>query len=157
MRRSDKEISGRDAISKVIENGQVCRIALAKDNRPYIIPVSYGYDGEAIYFHTHSKTGLKLEYLEANNRVCFEIENNVELVAHEEKPCDWSFRFQSVIGFGKVAELAVDTDKRIGLQSIMNQYSDKEWSFDGIPLSAVAVWKISIESMTGKQSLNFAE
>ncbi|BHH82895.1 pyridoxamine 5'-phosphate oxidase family protein [Desulforhopalus sp. 52FAK] len=157
MRRTDKEISGRDAISEVIENGMVCRIALAKDNQPYIVPVSYGYDGEAIYFHTYSKRGLKLDYLAANKKVCFEIENNVALVVHDENPCEWSFNFQSVVGFGEVTELTSDTSKSIGLQSIMKQYSDKKWSFEGIPLTAVAVWKINIESMTGKQSLNYAD
>ena len=156
MRRTDKEMSGRGDISQVIENGMVCRIALAKDNQPYIVPVSYGYDGEAIYFHTYSKSGLKLDYLAANKKICFEIENNVELVAHDEKPCSWSFKFQSVVGFGEVTELTTDASKSIGLKSIMKQYSEKEWSFEGVPLSTVAVWKITITSMTGKQSSNFA-
>jgi nitroimidazol reductase NimA-like FMN-containing flavoprotein (pyridoxamine 5'-phosphate oxidase superfamily) len=30
-------------------------LGLAKDNSPYIVPVSFGYDGDAIYFHTTKK------------------------------------------------------------------------------------------------------
>ena len=45
MRRKDKEITDRDDISQVIRKCQVCRIGLAMDNKPYIVPVSFGYDG----------------------------------------------------------------------------------------------------------------
>jgi nitroimidazol reductase NimA-like FMN-containing flavoprotein (pyridoxamine 5'-phosphate oxidase superfamily) len=157
MRRADKQINSEETISEIIRTAMVCRIALSKDNQPYIVPVSYGYDGDAIYFHTQSKGGLKLEYLAANNQVCFEIEDNVNLIRHDEKPCEWSFTFQSVIGFGKVTELAQDEEKIEGLQHIMRHYSKKDWGFEGIPLAAVAVWKITIDSVTGKQSLNFTK
>ena len=58
MRRTDKEITDQDLISRVIQNAQVCRLGLARDNIPYILPVSFGYDGKAIYFHT-AKEGRK--------------------------------------------------------------------------------------------------
>jgi len=154
MRRSDKNIESIDAIAELIRKCQVCRIGMSRNDRPYIVPVSFGYDGDAIYFHTAANSGLKLEYLAANNQVCFEFEHNVEVVA-DDKACDWSFQFQSVIGFGQVEELVVDEDKVYGLQQIMKQYSQKEWDFQGISLKALSVWKIKIESMTGKQSLNF--
>ena len=154
MRRSDKQIQSKAAISEVIRNCQVCRIGLCKDNRPYIVPVSFGYDEEAIYFHTAVNQGKKLEYIAANKQVCFEFEHNVEVVAHDDKACNWSFNYQSVIGYGEVEELQGDTEKREGLQHIMKQYSKKSWDFNGIPLTSLSVWKITIDSMTGKQSLN---
>jgi len=61
MLRNDKEIMDRKFISQIIKNCQVCRLGLAKDNSPYIVPVSFGYDGDALYFHTIKKrqeTGL---------------------------------------------------------------------------------------------------
>lgn len=157
MRRADKKIESMDAVFEVIRKCQVCRIGLSKENRPYIVPVSFGYDKEAIYFHTFADKGLKLEYIAANNEVCFEFEHKVEVVACNTKPCDWSFTYQSVIGFGRVEKLLGDEEKINGLQHIMKQYSRKEWNFKGIPLLAVSVWKIKIESMTGKQSLGFTE
>ena len=42
------------------------------------MPVSFGYDGAALYFHTAPK-GRKIDFIEANNRVCFEFEANVAL------------------------------------------------------------------------------
>lgn len=154
MRRSDKQITGREEIAEVISKCQVCRVGLAKDNQPYIVPVSFGYDGRALYFHSAIK-GMKTDYIRANNRVCFEFEHGVEIQSHDDQPCNWSFSFQSVIGFGSIAEIVSIKDKVKGLQVIMAQYSDKSWDFNNISLTGVAVWKITIESMTGKQSKDF--
>lgn len=152
MRRADKEIDSIDKIAELIRKCQVCRIGMSRNDIPYIVPVSFGFDGTFIYFHT-AKNGLKLEYLAANPKVCFEFEYNVGVIT-DEIACNWSFEFQSVVGFGQVEELIVDEDKSTGLQQIMQQYSEKHWDFKNISLKNVSVWKIVIASMTGKQSLN---
>lgn len=151
MRRSDKEIKDSGLISQIIDNCQVCRLGLAKDNIPYIVPVAFGYDGAALYVHT-AKAGRKIEFIEANPQVCFEFEHNVSLKPHESAPCDWSFSFQSVIGYGTIRELTAPVEIVEGLNLIMKQYSKRKWSFSEESLSAIKVWKISIESVTGKQS-----
>ena len=154
MRRKDNQINSQKEIAELIGKCQVCRVGLAKNNQPYIVPVSFGYDGGAIYFHSAIK-GKKTDYIAANNRVCFEFEHGVQIQSHEELPCKWSFSFQSVIGFGTVEELVLQEDKVKGLHCIMAQYSDKAWDFSTIPLNGLTVWKITIESMTGKQSKDY--
>ncbi len=52
MRREDKKIIGRTEIDQIIKNTNVCRIAFADNNTPYIVPVSFGYDGKDIFIHT---------------------------------------------------------------------------------------------------------
>ncbi|MFC1859039.1 pyridoxamine 5'-phosphate oxidase family protein [Thermodesulfobacteriota bacterium] len=127
MIRKDKEIKDPKLISDTISDCDVCRLGLSKDDNPYIVPdivpVSFGYDGTAIYFHT-AKNGMKIEYIKANNRVCFEFERGVQVVPDETSPCKWSFNFQSVIGFGKVYELKKIHDKVEGLHQITAQYSN---------------------------------
>ncbi len=151
MRRSDKEIKDAGLISQIIGNCQVCRLGLAQDNIPYIVPLSFGYDGAALYVHT-AKTGKKIEFIEANSQVCFEFEHGVSLKPHESAPCDWSFSFQSVIGYGTIRELTDPAEMISALHLIMKQYSKREWNFSEENLSAIKVWKISIESISGKQS-----
>ena len=151
MRRKDKEIKDRELISHIIKNCQVCRLGLAKDNTPYVIPVSFGYDGGAIYFHT-AKEGKKIDYIEANNAVCFEFEHGVQLVPHESDPCKWTFSFQSVIGYGRIHELVDKSEKIEGLDQIMEQYSGQKWVFSEKMLNSIRVWRIMIEAISGKQS-----
>ena len=151
MRRADKEITEKALISQIIDNSQVCRLGLAMGNTPYILPVSFGYDGRAIYFHT-AKEGRKIVFMAANNRVCFEFEHGVQLIRHDSIPCKWSFSFQSVIGYGTVWELTDITEKLEGLNHIMRHYSGREWPISAKDIENIRVWKIAIESLTGKQS-----
>ena len=151
MRRTDKEITDQELISRVIQNAQVCRLGLARDNIPYILPVSFGYDGEAIYFHT-AKEGRKIEFLTAKNRLCFEFEHDVRVITNDSNPCKWTFSFQSVIGYGYVQELTEIPSKIDGLNKVMRHYSGRDWTFSEENFEAIKVWRITIESLTGKQS-----
>jgi nitroimidazol reductase NimA-like FMN-containing flavoprotein (pyridoxamine 5'-phosphate oxidase superfamily) len=151
MRRKDKEIQSRARIEQVIEKAQVCRLGLCKDNMPYIVPVSFGYDGEYIYFHTATE-GMKLDYLTAQNRVCFELEHEVRVVPDNTEACKWSFSFYSVIGFGTVEEITSPQRKLYALNQIMQHYSDREWNFNDNLVEKMRLWRISIEQITGKQS-----
>lgn len=151
MRRTDKEITDRVLMSQIINNAQVCRLGLAMGNAPYILPVSFGYDGTAIYFHTATE-GRKITFLAANPQVCFEFEHGVELVRHESDPCKWTFSFQSVIGYGTVVELTSATEKINGVNHIMRHYSGRAWPIRAQDVEHMRVWRIAIESLTGKQS-----
>ncbi|MFC2023504.1 pyridoxamine 5'-phosphate oxidase family protein [Chloroflexota bacterium] len=153
MRRKDREIKDRELVSQIIRNCQVCRLGLAKDDAPYIVPVSFGYDGNAVYFHT-AREGKKIDYIMANNAVCFEFEHGVQLVPDERYPCKWTFSFQSVIGNGRIHELVTLGEKIEGLNQILKQYSGQEWALGGMQLDTIRVWKITIQTITGKQSGN---
>lgn len=152
MRRKDKEIRDIAQIWDIIQGSDVCRLGLARNGMPYIVPVSFGYDDEALYFHT-AREGKKITYIEANPAVCFEFERLVQLLPSTDDPCHWSFSFQSVIGYGTVQELVATADKMYGLRRIVEHYAaDNPWEAGATALDGIRVWKISIERLTGKQS-----
>jgi nitroimidazol reductase NimA-like FMN-containing flavoprotein (pyridoxamine 5'-phosphate oxidase superfamily) len=151
MRKSEREITSRADIDAVIRGSDVCRLAFAVADEPYIVPVSFGYDGHSVYFHT-ADTGKKIDCVAANNRICFEVERNVRLVKHSHKPCKWSFSFESVIGFGVVHELRSLEEKARGLNFIMAHYSGREWALDADAVSGTRVWRIAITSVSGKRA-----
>jgi nitroimidazol reductase NimA-like FMN-containing flavoprotein (pyridoxamine 5'-phosphate oxidase superfamily) len=151
MRRSDKEIMSRAEIDAIVHGCDVCRLGFAAGNEPYVVPLSFGYDGRELYFHT-ARTGRKIDCIEVNNRACFELERNVELIRDPDQPCEWSFAFESVIGFGTVHELTTDEDRERGLNRIMEHYSGRRWRFDPTATRGVRVWRLVIESITGKRS-----
>jgi nitroimidazol reductase NimA-like FMN-containing flavoprotein (pyridoxamine 5'-phosphate oxidase superfamily) len=151
MRRRDREISTREEIDAVIHQATVCHLAFAAGDEPYLVPISFGYDGEALYIHT-AKTGMKIDFIERNNRVCFELEANVVLQADQTDACKWAFTFESVIGWGTVTELTTPEAKAHGLNRIMEHYSGREWEMGDAALSTTRVWRIGIEEITGKRS-----
>ena len=151
MRRRDKEIGSREEIDAIIRSAEVCRLAFAADNEPYLVPVSFGYDGETLYIHT-AKTGRKIDFIERNNRVCFELEANVALRKNEDDACKWTFSYESVIGYGRISELTTTEDKALGLNQIMRQYSGRDWAIEPLQVETTRVWRIAIDSVAGKKS-----
>ncbi len=151
MRRQDKEITDRAAIDRIIARAQVCRLGLCRDNRPYVVPVSFGYDGVYIYVHTAGE-GMKIDYIIANNKVCFELEHDVAVVPDAATACKWSFSFYSVMGFGVIEEITDDQSKVDALGQIMKHYSDRDWDLDETRVARTRLWKITIDQVTGKQS-----
>jgi nitroimidazol reductase NimA-like FMN-containing flavoprotein (pyridoxamine 5'-phosphate oxidase superfamily) len=156
MRRADRAVTRREEIDAIIEGSPICHLALAVAGEPYVVPVAFGYDGQDLYIHT-AQAGKKIDFMEANNRVCLQFERNVRLIADPQEPCRWGFAFESVIGLGRIYELCSPEAKAGGLAHIMRHYSDREWQFDPAALAAdqgsgIRVWRIAIESLTGKRA-----
>jgi len=148
MRRKDRQIIDRETIDTIIRRSTVCRLGLCDDNQPYIVPLSFGYDGRFLYVHA-ALEGRKVDILKRNNRVCFEFDR-LEEVTSADQACNWSMRYESVIGFG-VAERVEDFDsKTTALNRIMRQYSSSDWTFNEQAVSSTLVYRIRIEEITGK-------
>jgi len=125
---------------------------MSRDHQPYLVPLSFGYDGSTIYLHT-AVSGKKIDFMEANPNVCFEFEHKVALVANAQTACKWSFSFESVIGEGTVSEVVDTHQKNAGLAQIMRHYSGHHWELNPKAVARTRVWKIDIRSLTGKRSL----
>jgi len=152
MRRHDKLVTDPSELAAIIRKSQVCRLALALDNEPYLVPVNFGYDGQAIYLHT-AVAGRKIDFFEGNPRVCFGFETDHQLLDDPQTACRWTMHYASVIGYGTISEVIGDADKRFALNQIMRHYSGRDdWTFAAGELPATRLWRIDIESLTGKRS-----
>jgi nitroimidazol reductase NimA-like FMN-containing flavoprotein (pyridoxamine 5'-phosphate oxidase superfamily) len=47
-------------------------LGVARDGRPYVVPMNYSYDSQDLYFFTTE--GMKTHFIEANPEVCFQVE-----------------------------------------------------------------------------------
>jgi nitroimidazol reductase NimA-like FMN-containing flavoprotein (pyridoxamine 5'-phosphate oxidase superfamily) len=151
MRRTAKEMLERSEIVDVIKRSNVCRLGVCKNNIPYVLPVSFGFDDKNIYIHT-APEGRKIEFWTSNPLVCFEFDIDVRTIEHPEKACKWTTTFKSVIGYGTISEMNTDDEKFYALNQIMIHYSDKKWEFSALDMSGMRVWKIEIMEITGKKS-----
>jgi len=150
MRRNEKEITEESAIEGIIRQSLVCRLAVSDGIQPYVVPLCFGYEDGSLYFHA-ALEGHKMDIMRNNNRVCFEFDVNAEIIDGTEA-CDWGMRYVSVIGFGKSVFLHDIEEKRKALSIIMRQYSERTFRFPDDSVRRTAVIKVTIESMTGKQS-----
>jgi uncharacterized protein len=124
MRRKQHEITDKKIIEEILSKSEVCRIAIMDGDRPYIVPVNYGYYENAIYIHL-APLGKKIELLKINNKVCFEIEYVAEIFK-SELPCDWGTKYRSVIGYGSIDFVTDFEQKKEGLDILMAQYGKKD-------------------------------
>ncbi len=151
MRRNDREISDFPQIEKIIRKSTICRLGLCESNRAYIVPMNFGYRDRTLYFHS-ADAGKKVGLLRANPEVCFEFDIDHGIV-RGENGCDWSTRYQSVIGFGKAVIIESIEEKRDALDILMANYSDGVFDYPFASIERTFVFKVEIESVTGKQSI----
>jgi uncharacterized protein len=151
MRKTDREITDRAEIESIIQQAQVCRVALAVDNVPYIVPMNYGYRDNALYFHCAAE-GKKLDMVRRNNQVCFEMDIDYELLSPTEKVCTWGSKYRSIIGFGKAFIIEKWQEKAAALNIITAHHGAPHHEFSEKELEQVRIIKIGISSMTGKKA-----
>lgn len=109
MRRTERVITQRTEIDALLNQGSLCHLGLVEDGTPYVVPVTYGYDGRSIFFHS-ALAGRKMDILRTNPRICFEITPTWSLVPGK-RGCDWTASYESVIGWGQ-ASLVDDPEKK---------------------------------------------
>lgn len=154
MRRFDREITDLNKIQYIIKNNQCCRLGFIDQNKVYIVPLNYGYlyknNKHIFYFHS-AKEGKKIDLIKQNNQVGFEIDNNHQLV-EGNTPCQYSMKYQSIIGHGTIELIEDSEEKKLGLQLIMKNVAHQEVLFNDQMVSSVAVMKFTVETLSCKEN-----
>ena len=153
MRRSDREITDVKSIEAFIAKEQIMRIAFYDNGEIYIVPVNYGYINDsgqyAFYFHG-AKAGRKYELSKESPNIGFEIDGNYELL-EADIACDFSAKFQSVVGTGMISIVEDREEKLKGLNALMKQASGKtEWQYSEEMMNAVAIYKVDVNEISCK-------
>ena len=146
MRKNEREIGDPKELESIIDRAFVCRLAMCEECAPYVVPLCFGYEKGALYFHS-AREGRKLEILKKNPRVSFEMDIDWELVRSGDH-CN--MRYRSVIGFGNAYFVEDPEDKRNSLDLIMRHYHQEPFGYPEDTLKRTAIIKVEIEEMTGK-------
>ena len=150
MRKKEKEVTDPAAIESVIQRSMVCRLAMSEDNRPYVVPLCFGYRDRMLYFHC-AREGKKIDILRKNSRVCVEFDIDQELVTAEEA-CKFDMNFRSVIAFGKATLVENPEERRKGLEAIMQHYAGRSFTYPDELVGKTLVIRVEVESLTGKKA-----
>lgn len=138
-------------MDQIIHNSLICHLSCSLNDQPYVVPLSFGYDGNAVYFHT-AQEGKKNSILSANPQICLGFEGEIKIQPDPDFACRWSFHYQSVIATG-IAEVITDPKDRLYvIKQIMLHFSDKAWEIPEKELSRVTIWQVILAEITGKIS-----
>lgn len=155
MRRKEREVSSRAAIHEIIESCDCCRIALWDGEKPYIVPLNFGWEEQEgrllFYFHCAGK-GKKLTLLRQYPSVGFELDTGHALQS-ADKAENYTFCYRSIIGSGTLCELLQPEEKRHALNLLMQHYTGRaEWEMTGC-MQCTTVLCLKVEELTAKQHI----
>ena len=98
MRKQDREVTDIQLIEEIISRSDVCRIAFADNNIPYIVTMNFGYSGgdkKHLWFHC-AHEGRKIDMIKKNNYVCFEMDTD-HLIAEGTMACDFTMKYSAAL------------------------------------------------------------
>lgn len=136
-------------IEKLLRKEVVGRLGCSDGKMVYIVPISYHYDGEYVYCHTHE--GLKVEIMRRQPVVCFEVDRLSNMA-------NW----QSVVAHGRFEELTDPELRRQALQKlherILPAFSSEtthlspDWPFPPAELNKIegVTFRIRLEEKSGR-------
>ena len=135
-----------------LERAQWGRLATNGPEGPYITPLHYVLEGDRIYFHCALK-GRKLDNINHDNRVCFEVSEMLEIKEHAS-PCKFSTSYKSVLVFG-LAKLVSDIQDKAKVLNLISQKYSSNGNFKPITEEQsefVAVLVLKIDEISGKET-----
>jgi hypothetical protein len=127
-----------DEMENFLKNHSYGRLGLCLGNEPYVVPVAYGYEQGVLYFHS-AKQGRKIELMNKNNRVCFEVD-------------EWQKGWGSVICYGEVT-LSEDIEAKKKCFELLTGQALPEEHLKNI---MVYIGVLPIKEITGRCSPDFA-
>lgn len=152
--RTDRAVSKSKA-REILRAGEYGILStVSADGQPYGVPVNYCCTDDSIYFHC-ALEGHKVANLRSNNKVSFCVVGKTRVL-----PDEFTTLYESVIVFGKAFELT-DNEKHEGLVELTRKYfpafMEKGLRYIESDGEKTRVYKIVIESMTGKASPGITE
>jgi nitroimidazol reductase NimA-like FMN-containing flavoprotein (pyridoxamine 5'-phosphate oxidase superfamily) len=142
-------IESREEMEKLLVEERVGYLGLVYDNRPYVIPLTYGYSEGRLVFHCAVK-GSKLDIIKTNPNVCLTVSRHFgEMVSHPQG-AECHINSDSVICYGK-ARIIENIEERCQALNMFNrclQPTAREITIEEVEnCSAV---EIIIDTMTGR-------
>ena len=136
MRRTDREITDRQELLDVMARCDVCRLALNDESGyPYVVPLNFGMeerDGTLYLLFHGAMTGTKYDRMERDSRATFEMDCGHMLCR------------------GRL-ETVPEAEREAALQCLMAHYGRPDFAFDRASVAHTRVFRLAVESMTGKR------
>lgn len=134
----------------LLQKGEHGILALnGDDGYPYAVPITYSYFVGCIYFHS-GKHGYKMDILTRNQKACFSVILNVEVM-----PSKFSAKYESIIVTGDISFVEDKEEKNKALEFLLDQFSPEHKEM-GMKLvygpfgEKTAVFKMTIKEISGK-------
>lgn len=154
MRRAERQVTDLNTIGNIIRKCKVVRLGMQDEEGIYVVPVNFGYDMAedgtlCLYLHSAGE-GRKVKILHREQEIAVEMDCSHQLVK-ADRPCNFSYLYQSLIGTGKPRKLENPVEKKRALNKIMMHQEGREFEFSDAMVSGVAVFEVEVKEYSVKQ------
>ena len=141
----------KETVFKILDDGFLCHLSYVIDGQPFVIPTSYGREGNTIYVHGSSKSRTLMESGKGIP-VCLAV-THLDGIVLARSLYNHSMNYRSVVIFGN-AVVVPDEKKNHVLKIISDQILKGRWEEarqpDDKELKATAVLAIEIDQASAK-------
>lgn len=122
----------------LLSDGVRGRLGYCENDKPYVVPVNYMFDGECIY--VHSLPGHKIDVLRSNPNTCLQVDKIED-----------EYHWRSVIAFGLYEEVTGEAEREGLLADLFKRLphlTPVESRMKSSGLKTI-VFRIRVEEITG--------
>lgn len=138
----------REQCAEIVGRTSLGRLACAKDDQPYVVPIHYSYDADDRCLYTCSSEGQKVAWMRGNPKVCVEVDD----IADKRH---WT----TVVIFGRYQEIgSSDADAALRERAWRLLQQRAEWWLPAAAKMgahephAMVVYRITIDRVTGRRA-----
>jgi nitroimidazol reductase NimA-like FMN-containing flavoprotein (pyridoxamine 5'-phosphate oxidase superfamily) len=152
VREPQRGVYDRDTVNQILDEGLLCHVGFVVDGQPYVIPTSYGRDGDVLYIHG-SVASRMLRNLEQGIPVCITVTLLDGLVL-ARSVFNHSMNYRSVVILGTATLVDDPAEKIAALRALSEHILPHRWDDTRQPnekeLKATSVLRIPINEFSAK-------
>jgi nitroimidazol reductase NimA-like FMN-containing flavoprotein (pyridoxamine 5'-phosphate oxidase superfamily) len=150
--REPRAVYDRDAVNQILDEAFLCHVGFVVDGQPYVIPTSYGRDGDKLYIHGSAASRM-LRNLDQGVPVCITVTLLDGLVL-ARSVFNHSMNYRSVVILGTATLVDDPVEKLAALRAISEHILPNRWDDSRQPtekeLKVTSVLRLPITEFSAK-------
>ena len=152
VREPQRAVYDRDAVNQILDEAFLCHIGFVADGQPFVIPTSYGRDGDVLYIHGSAASRM-LRNLDQGAPVCITV-TLVDGLVLARSVFNHSMNYRSVVILGTATLVADPAEKLSALRALSEHILPHRWDDSRQPnekeLKATSVLRLPISEFSAK-------
>jgi len=152
VREPQRAVYDRDAVNQILDEAFLCHVGFVADGQPFVIPTSFGRDGDVLYIHGSAASRM-LRNLDQGVPVCITVTLLDGLVL-ARSVFNHSMNYRSVIILGTATLVGDPAEKLAALHALSEHILPHRWDDSRQPnekeLKATSVLRLPITEFSAK-------
>jgi nitroimidazol reductase NimA-like FMN-containing flavoprotein (pyridoxamine 5'-phosphate oxidase superfamily) len=152
IREPERGVYDRESAYQILDEAFICHVGFAVDGQPYVIPTSYGREGDVLYIHGSAASRM-LKRIDEGIPVCITVTLLDGLVLARSL-FNHSMNYRSVVILGTATAVKDPAKKIAALKVLSDNILPQRWEDARQPnekeLKATTVLRVPIEEFSAK-------